>query len=184
MLRRNLKNSRNTERFSRDFRLGFEEEIGLFFSAVRCSTWNSLPPCFESLDFSLPKLFRESEAHIVCVVMFVLACCTNICIRISAAINRAMTTLPRSAKTLRDIPRRYSVKISARHGLINLELKTLKFLIFGAKGGLLKITPRHKSELVVTHTCTDSIFIDFVKYFPYLSCLWSRQQVETCPRRK
>lgn len=116
--------------------------------------------------------------------MFVLACCTNICKRISAAINRAMTTLPRSAKTLRDIPRRYSVKISARHGLINLELKTLKFLIFGAKGGLLKITPRHKSELVVTHTCTDSIFIDLVKYFPYLSCLWSRQQVETCPRRK
>jgi len=61
-----------------------------------------------------------------CVDMFVP--CTNICERISS-INRVMTTLPRSAKTIRDIPEEIQLKLSAAHDQVNLELKTLLFQI-------------------------------------------------------
>ena len=56
-----------------------------------------------------------------------------------------MTTLPRSAKTLRDIPEDIQLKLGASHGLINLELKI--FIIFGAK--LSSWTAKNNSETQV-----------------------------------
>lgn len=48
------------------------------------------------------------------VVMFVLACeLVQIFVKRISAINRVMTTLPRSAKTIRDIPEDIQLKLGA-----------------------------------------------------------------------
>lgn len=70
-----------------------------------------LPPCFESLDSSL---FLSSFVK-ARPAAFVLACTELVQIFVEriSAINRVMTTLPRSAKTIRDIPEDIQLKLGA-----------------------------------------------------------------------
>lgn len=73
-----------------------------------------LPPCFESLDSSLFLSSFVKARPAAAVVMFVLACeLVQIFVKRISAINRVMTTLPRSAKTIRDIPEDIQLKLGA-----------------------------------------------------------------------
>lgn len=74
-----------------------------------------LPPCFESLDSSLFLSSFVKARPAASVVMFVLACTelVQIFVKRISAINRVMTTLPRSAKTIRDIPEDIQLKLGA-----------------------------------------------------------------------
>ena len=111
---------------------------------------------------SLAELFHKSEAHWVYGHVYSCPCfnpCTNICKRISA-INRVITTLPRAVKTICDSQEsnQHKTRISFVQDK-SFNQFSWNFPAQNFKTGLLKITLKYKSELVVTHTCTNSIFI-------------------------